>query len=115
MDDICTITLTNSCNMKHFCSSIVGVYSFELIKLLTTPPFSVNASSIHIIGSSLGGQVAAHLGHHARGGLGRITGLDPSGPLFHSAPPSKRLDKSDAQVGNIKEKLCGPFMVHLFG
>ena len=23
---------------------------------------------------------------------GRITGLDPSGPLFHSAPPSKRLD-----------------------
>ena len=26
----------------------------------------------------------------------RITGLDPSGPLFHSAPPSKRLDKTDA-------------------
>ena len=51
--------------------SLVGEYSFDLIKLLSAPPFSVNASSVHVIGSSLGGQVAAHLGHHAKGRIGR--------------------------------------------
>ena len=51
--------------------SLVGEYSFDLIKLLAAPPFSVDASSVHVIGSSLGGQVAAHLGHHARGRIGR--------------------------------------------
>ena len=49
----------------------MGEYSFDLIKLLAAPPFSVNASSVHVIGSSLGGQVAAHLGHHAKGRIGR--------------------------------------------
>ena len=49
----------------------MGEYSFDLIKLLAAEPFSVNASSVHVIGSSLGGQVAAHLGHHARGRIGR--------------------------------------------
>ena len=36
-----------------------------------------------------------------QGKIGRITGLDPSGPLFHSVPPSDRLDKSAAKFVDI--------------
>ena len=35
---------------------------------------------------------------------GRITGLDPSGPLFHSAPPSKRLDAGRRFTYNVRIK-----------
>jgi hypothetical protein len=36
-----------------------------------------------------------------QGKIGRITGLDPSGPLFHSVPPSDRLDRSAAKFVDI--------------
>ena len=55
----------------------------------------------HVIGVSLGGQVAGAIGYYTHGQLGRITGLDPSGPLFHVVPASERLDKSDAQFVDI--------------
>ena len=62
-------------------------------------------SSFHILGASLGAHVAGYVGHFCQGRLGRITGLDPSGPLFHSVHESEKLSKHDALfVG--KKKMC---------
>ena len=55
----------------------------------------------HILGASLGAHVAGYVGHFTHGQIGRITGLDPSGPLFHSASPKDKLDKTDAQFVDI--------------
>ena len=40
------------------------------------------------MGASLGAHAAAIAGHLTDGKMGRITGLDPSGPLHYSAKPS---------------------------
>lgn len=52
--------------------------------------------SFHILGASLGAHVAGYVGFFTNGKIARITGLDPSGPLFHSVPSHDKLDPSDA-------------------
>ncbi|XP_025963793.1 lipase member I isoform X2 [Dromaius novaehollandiae] len=52
---------------------------------------------VHVIGVSLGAHVAGFLGKKYNGKLGRITGLDPAGPLFSQEPPEGRLYHTDAQ------------------
>ncbi|XP_076647999.1 pancreatic triacylglycerol lipase-like [Halictus rubicundus] len=44
----------------------------------------LNTVKIHIIGHSLGGQVAAHVGSHTKFVIPRITGLDPAGSMFYT-------------------------------
>ena len=55
----------------------------------------------HVLGASLGAHVAGYVGHFTDGRIARITGLDPSGPLFHTVPEEDRLDSSDAQFVDV--------------
>jgi len=58
--------------------------------------FSLN--DFHIVGFSLGAQVAGKAGETLNGSLPRITGLDPAGELFEKfiVEKGQRLDSSDA-------------------
>lgn len=76
-------------NAKH-----VGRHAAEYIAFLVSEGASYE--SFHVLGASLGAHAAGYVGHFSKGRLGRITGLDPSGPLFHTVTPADRLDPTDA-------------------
>lgn len=61
----------------------------------------VSLSSIHIIGVSLGAHIAGFIGAHFNSSIGRITALDPAGPLFTGTSPEHRLDPTDAQFVDV--------------
>jgi len=69
----------------------------DLIALLTSQEVGVAWKDIHLIGASLGAHAAAVAGYLTEGKCGRLTGLDPSGPLHHSVHPWLRVDPTDAQ------------------
>nr|XP_006123764.1 lipase member H isoform X1 [Pelodiscus sinensis] len=57
--------------------------------------------SVYMIGISLGAHIAGFVGQMYDGKLGRITGLDPAGPLFNGKPLEERLDPTDAQFVDV--------------
>ncbi|XP_069126913.1 pancreatic triacylglycerol lipase-like [Argopecten irradians] len=73
---------------------LVGALCANLLTTLRDS-FHVDMAKTHVIGHSLGAQTAGYIGSRIPG-IGRITGLDPAGPLFEDYSPEVRLDPSDA-------------------
>ncbi|XP_054019552.1 pancreatic lipase-related protein 2 [Dryobates pubescens] len=87
---------------------IVGAELVYLVNLLEKD-YGYSPDNIHFIGHSLGAHAAGEAGRR-KPGIGRITGLDPAGPLFQYTPTTVRLDPSDAKFVDIIHTHAG----HLF-
>ncbi|KAM4795631.1 LOW QUALITY PROTEIN: lipase member I [Rhinophrynus dorsalis] len=57
--------------------------------------------NIYMVGVSLGAHISGFVGKMYNGAIGRITGLDPAGPLFNGKPPEERLHYTDAQFVDV--------------
>lgn len=71
--------------------------------LITT---KIPLAQIHIIGHSLGSQLASYIGKHvikktAGKKIARITALDPAGPGFEKLPSELRLNEQDADFVDV--------------
>ncbi|XP_075554061.1 lipase member I-like [Dermacentor variabilis] len=80
-------------------SAMPGVLLSKVLQdMVATSNGKLKAKNIHVIGFSLGAQAAGFCGRHFYNAkqekLGRITGLDPAGPLFDIAKAA--LSKDDA-------------------
>ncbi|XP_023239688.1 lipase member H-like [Centruroides sculpturatus] len=74
-----------------------GKYIAEQLESLKRNCDEIDFSNFHIIGYSLGCQVAGFLANHLKiGKIGRITGLDCAGTCFEGNAPEFKLDISDA-------------------
>ncbi|XP_078354760.1 inactive pancreatic lipase-related protein 1-like isoform X1 [Oculina patagonica] len=85
---------------------LVGAQVAELIRfLISSSPGSPDlAERFYIVGFSLGAQTAGYAGSYLKARrmtLGRITGLDPAGPLFTNVGPKYRLDPDDAKYVDV--------------
>lgn len=68
--------------------------------LLSQAHYQTQPEDIHIIAHGDGTFAADVVGQRIRG-IGRISGLNPSGPNFDLLPPELRLDKTDANFVDI--------------
>lgn len=105
---------------------VVGEYTATFIDYLVSRGMDLN--SVHLIGLSLGAQMAGVCGQNVKSGrIQRITGnfmfdmfsfhvfmminvgLDPAGPLFTKWPKSLKLDAGDAEFVDIIHTDAGIF------
>lgn len=80
---------------------LLGKAAAEVIYNLYTK-YNINLSNVHVIGHSLGGHVSGFIGKAFKTrtnlSIGRITALDPSGPLICPTDPETRLNGTDADI-----------------
>ncbi|XP_049820579.1 pancreatic lipase-related protein 3-like [Aethina tumida] len=87
---------------------VVGEYTAKFIDYLVSR--GLYLPSLHLIGLSLGAQMAGVCGQNVRSGrISRITGLDPAGPLFTKWPKSLKLDPGDADFVDVIHTDAGIF------
>jgi len=89
----------------------IGILVMNLGDLFNKPNMAQNT---HVIGHSLGGQIAGYAGQHLRmmnQPLARITGLDPAGPLYEALDAELRLDPSDADFVDVIHSNADRFLV----
>ena len=76
------------------------VFEMILFHLFSQKNQGASVEDVHIIGHSLGSQIAGYAGEKIQKltdqKIGRISGLDPAAPLFEDMPTFVRLDPSDA-------------------
>ncbi|XP_025412427.1 pancreatic triacylglycerol lipase-like [Sipha flava] len=76
---------------------LVGKCTASILSTLFNVRKDIKKEQLHVIGFSLGAQVASHVGRLMNSTLKRITGLDPASPLFNPGfVGNDVLDKSDA-------------------
>ncbi|KAJ8305424.1 hypothetical protein KUTeg_015969 [Tegillarca granosa] len=92
--------------------TVGAVIATILQSLQQTYDFSME--DVHIIGHSLGAQTAGHIGSRIKR-LGRITGLDPAGPLFEKYDTAVKLDRDDAIFVDVIHSDALPFEDAGFG
>ncbi|KAJ8976339.1 hypothetical protein NQ317_009791 [Molorchus minor] len=86
----------------------IGKYAAYFVDYLVGK--GLRLSYLHIIGMSLGGQIAGYIGKNMKSGkASRITGLDPAGPLFTLRPQNDRLSQGDAEFVDVIHSNAGVF------
>ncbi|XP_069801745.1 lipase member I [Dendropsophus ebraccatus] len=85
-------------NAAGKCRKVADILKDHIDKMLAK---GASLDSIYMIGVSLGAHISGFVGKMYNGSIGRITGLDPAGPLFNGKPPEDRLHYSDAQFVDV--------------
>lgn len=95
----------------RYTKSVAGIVGKLIIDLQLT--WNVSVSRIHLVGHSLGAHISGFTGafvtKYLKAKIGRITGLDPAGPLFTLARLKNRLNKKNAKFVDIIHTDRGKF------
>ncbi|XP_059488115.1 pancreatic lipase-related protein 2-like isoform X2 [Neocloeon triangulifer] len=79
---------------------VVGEEVAKLVRHLNEH-LGIPLSDFHLIGHSLGAQVASYVSHHLKGKVGRLTALDPACPCFSMLSRDLRVDPEDAEFVDV--------------
>lgn len=101
-------------DIDYPCAALKATYVAEYLGTFITWLNSATGASLsqyHVVGHSMGAQVAGDLGQSLGGKLPRITGLDAAGPLYRTDFNEVRLDPTDAVLVDVIHSSGGTLLV----